>query len=240
MDGRTSTSTGRDVSRPRVVVASCVAFCLLLPPLWFVVVIAGLVTLVRRHVGRGLVLIGVGVLVPFVGALLYHAFLLKPYRVPGEAMLPTIHAGDRIIAWRLAGEPRVGEVYAFHAPDGQARQRCGGVHRENQACPRPTAKRSDDTFVMRVVAGPGDRIRIVDGRLVRNHRLEREPYILACGGGYGCDLPGPITVPPDHWFMMGDNRGASDDSRYWGPVPSDWLVGRIAARFSPLGRAGSL
>jgi signal peptidase I len=220
---------------------SCVAFCLLLPPLGFLVAIAGIVALVRRHVGRGLVLIGVGLLVPVVGGLLYSALLLTPYRVPSASMLPTIHAGDRIIAWRLAGDPRIGDLYAFHAPSGDATgSRCGASHRENQACPQPTATRSHDTFVKRVVAGPGDRIRIVGGRLIRNHRLQREPYILPCGSGFGCDLPGPITVPPGHWFMMGDNRGAADDSRYWGPVPSDWLVGRIVARYSPLARAGSL
>jgi signal peptidase I len=228
------------VGRPRAVLASCVAFCLLLPPLGFLVAIAGIVALVRRRVARGLVLICVGVLVPVVGALLYSALLLKPYRVPSAAMLPTIDVGDRIIAWRLAGDPRVGDLYAFHAPDGEVGGRCGVSHRDNQACPGPTAARSDRAFVKRVVAGPGDRIRIVNGRLIRNHRREREPHIIGCASGDGCDLPGPITVPPDHWFMMGDNRGASDDSRFWGPVPTEWLVGRIVARYSPWARAGGL
>ena len=56
---------------------------------------------------------------------------------------------------------------------------------------------------------------------------------MPCGNGGACNLPKPITIPPDHYFMMGDNRGASDDSRFWGPVPRDWIIGKAFATYWP-------
>jgi len=95
--------------------------------------------------------------------------------------------------------------------------------------------RADVNFIKRVVAGPSDRLAIEDGHVVRNGKRERKPFIAPCGSeGAGCDLPREITIPPDHWFMMGDNRGASDDSRYWGPVPGEWIQGRAFTIYWPL------
>jgi signal peptidase I len=51
-------------------------------------------------------------------------------------------------------------------------------------------------------------------------------------------LPKTITIPPDQYFMMGDNRGESDDSRYWGPVPRDWIIGKAFATYWPPDRIG--
>jgi signal peptidase I len=65
-----------------------------------------------------------------------------------------------------------------------------------------------------------------------------EPYIIPCGHGGACDLPEKITIPPDHYFMMGDNRGASDDSRFWGPVPRAWIIGKAFATYWPPDRIG--
>ncbi len=53
-----------------------------------------------------------------------------------------------------------------------------------------------------------------------------------------CNFPKPITIPPDHYFMMGDNRGASDDSRFWGPVPREWIIGKAFATYWPPKRVG--
>lgn len=63
--------------------------------------------------------------------------------------------------------------------------------------------------------------------------------IRPCGGLGACNFREEITIPPDHYFMMGDNRGASSDSRFWGPVPGDWIVGEAILRYWPPGRFGS-
>ena len=64
-----------------------------------------------------------------------------------------------------------------------------------------------------------------------------EPFAAGCGGGDECDLQ-PVVVPPRHYFLMGDNRGNSDDSRYWGPVPRGQIIGRAVVTYWPLGRVG--
>jgi signal peptidase I len=66
-----------------------------------------------------------------------------------------------------------------------------------------------------------------DGQVVRNGEVAREPYIADCGGGEGCTFQRPITIPEGHYFLLGDNRGASDDSRFWGPIPLEWIEGRV-------------
>jgi signal peptidase I len=95
-------------------------------------------------------------------------------------------------------------------------------------------------FIKRVVAGPGDTLAIRDGRVILNGRPQKEPFIRPCSAGQDCNFPRPIRVPPAHWFMMGDNRGLSDDSRFWGPVPKDWVVGAAFATYWPPDRIGLL
>jgi signal peptidase I len=84
-------------------------------------------------------------------------------------------------------------------------------------------------FVKRIVAAPGDTLAIVDGHVIRNGVRAREPYIRPCAtrAAAQCSFPVPIRIPPDHWFLLGDNRGESDDSRFWGPVPTAWIVGTV-------------
>jgi signal peptidase I len=121
-------------------------------------------------------------------------------------------------------------------------QQCGVERPERapgQPCPEPTADEADTNFIKRVVALPGDHLKILNGiPIVNGKPVEGDWEIRPCRGLGGCDFPKEITIPPDHYFMMGDNRGASDDSRYWGPVPRDWLIGTAFATYWPPDRIG--
>jgi signal peptidase I len=192
-------------------------------------------------------LITVGIAVGL--ALLIQAFIVKPYKIPSPSMVPTLEIGQRILANRLDTTPSVGDVVVFHPPEGatptysSAQAICGNSHQglgSSQACDQPTKRASGQTFIKRVVAGPGDTIRIINGRVWRNGVLEKAPYALQCGGGPSCNFPTPIKIPPGDYFMMGDNRGESDDSRFWGPVPDKWIIGVAFFTYWPPDRIGPL
>ena len=82
---------------------------------------------------------------------------------------------------------------------------------------------------------------ISGGHVVRNGKRQKDGFIAAVRrAATGCDFPRPITIPAGHWFMMGDNRGESDDSRFWGPVPRKWIIGGAFATYWPPNRIGLL
>jgi signal peptidase I len=181
-------------------------------------------------------------------ALTVQAYAVKPYRIPSESMEPTLQTGDRVLvnrfSRRLGSEPKVGQIVVFHPPSGadDSPPRCGkpgeGVSRRSP-CSRPTRTASSQTFVKRVVGVGGDRIAIRNGHVVRNGKFESEYFVASCGGGPECDFPRAITVQEDSVFLMGDNRGRSQDSRFWGPVPISWLIGEAIAVYWPPGHVGS-
>lgn len=178
-------------------------------------------------------------------ALLIQAFIVKPYRIPSPSMVPTLQIGQRILANRLISKPSVGDIVVFHPPRGADPQPavCGNPSQgegHDQPCDQGTPTQSSQTFIKRVVGGPGDRIAIVDGHVIRNGVREKDSYIEPCGGNDGCTFRQSIIVPPDHWYMMGDNRGASDDSRFWGPVPNSWIIGVAFFTYWPPDRIGFL
>ena len=177
-------------------------------------------------------------------ALGIQAFLVKPYRIPSESMVPTLQIGQRVLVNRIGhsfSKPSVGDVVVFHPPQGaDGNPRCGAEHEPTQVCPRPVAQRDDVNFIKRVVAGPGDRLKLENGHVVLNGERQKEPFARDCGVGDGCDYPKEITVPAGHYFMMGDNRGSSDDSRFWGPVPDEWIIGGAFATYWPPKRIGLL
>jgi signal peptidase I len=206
---------------------------------------------VRGKSGAGSLLELVLVVAVALGiALGVQAFVVKPYRIPSGSMEPTLAVGERVIVNRIGNRfaaPGVGDIVVFHPPHGADTNECGnpgqgpfyeGPH-SRQPCDRPTVTRSKQNFIKRVVGLPGDHIAVHDGHVVRNGVQQRESFIRACGGGPDCNLE-TVTVPPDHYFMMGDNRGASDDSRYWGPVPRDWIIGGAFVSYWPPKQVGLL
>jgi signal peptidase I len=185
------------------------------------------------------------VAVAVVLALLIQAFVVKPYRIPSGSMIPTLDIGQRVLTNRLINHPSVGDVVVFHPPHGAdpAQPVCGNANQgagHLQACGTSTPTESSQTFIKRVVGGPGDRIQIVSGHVIRNGVREKDPYIADCGNDSSCNFPSPIVVPPGDYFMMGDNRGFSDDSRFWGPVPDKWVIGVAFFTYWPPDRIGFL
>jgi signal peptidase I len=185
------------------------------------------------------------VLVAIALAIAIQAFIVKPYKIPSESMLPTLAVGQRVLVNRLGNDfsdPHIGEIVVFHPPQGAVDQNpaCGAPVSGGQICSQPTSREASVNFIKRVVAGPGDTISIRDGHVVRNGKLQKESFIAPCGGGPACTYSTPITVPAGHWFMMGDNRGMSDDSRFWGPIPRNWIIGGAFATYWPIGRIGIL
>ncbi len=178
-------------------------------------------------------------------AILIQAFIIKPYRIPSPSMVPTLIPGQRVLTNRLIDHPSIGDIVVFHPPHGAdfGSPVCGDNAQgtgHQQACDQPTAQESTQTFIKRVVAGPGDRIRIINGHVYRNGKPEKDGYIEPCGTTDSCNFPVAITIPPGDYFMMGDNRGLSDDSRFWGPVPDKWIIGVAFFTYWPPDRIGTL
>jgi signal peptidase I len=176
-------------------------------------------------------------------ALGIQAFLVKPFRIPSESMEPTLAVGQRVLVDRVSfrlGEPDRGDIVVFKPPQGADENVCGVKHSSESACPRPTSKRSDTNFIKRVVAVGGDRLRVVDGRVFINGRRQEESYARPNSSCGICNLPKEITIPKGHFFMMGDNRGESADSREWGPIPKKWMIGNAFVTYWPPGKIGTL
>jgi len=174
------------------------------------------------------------------------AFVIKPYRIPSGSMEPTLNVGQRVLVDRIGNDffaPSVGDIVVFHPPAGAAAEQCGVVARKSgQACSRPTAKQSSENYIKRVVAGPGDTIAIVNGHVILNGKRQHEPFanFAGCQNNTDCNYPAPITIPAGYYFMMGDNRDFSDDSRFWGPVPRAWIIGAAFFTYWPPDRIGFL
>ncbi len=176
-------------------------------------------------------------------ALAIQAWLIKPYQIPSQSMEPTLDVGQRVLVNRFLyhlADPGPGDIVVFHPPTGADNgAECGAPHSPQQACGVPTETESSQNFIKRIVAGPGDTLSVRNGHPVVNGVAKTdEPYTRPCGSAPSCNLPKPITIPPDHYFMMGDNRGESDDSRFWGPVPRDWIIGKAFATYWPPDRVG--
>ena len=176
-------------------------------------------------------------------ALGIQAFFVKPFRIPSESMVPTLAIGQRVLVDRVTykyGEPERGDVVVFKPPRGADENSCGVRHSSESACPRPTAARSDTNFIKRIVGLGGDRLKVIDRRAYVNGKRQKEPFIRPDAECGICNLPREITIPRGMYFMMGDNRGESADSREWGPVPEKWMIGQAFMTYWPPQRIGTL
>lgn len=164
-------------------------------------------------------------------------FVMQAYHIPSGSMEPQLEIGDRVVVSRIAyrlHEPRRGDVIVFDAPsdddDG------GGIGAfVDELLQGVGLRHPDETeLIKRVIGLEGEAVEARGGRVFVNGRELREPYLPPDVAT--ADF-GPVTVPDEHVFVLGDNRGSSADSRSaLGPVPVDSIVGRALARVWPPGR----
>jgi signal peptidase I len=164
-------------------------------------------------------------------------------------MEPTLKIGARVVVEE--GPPKVGEIVVFHPPEGAEQAICGPAsHRVTPGSGPPCGQSAatEDAavrFVKRIVAGPGDEIYVRGGHVYRRatgastFTKESDSFTSPCQPTSlpECDFPTPVKIPAGGWFLMGDNRGHSDDSRFWGPIPAAWIVG-VVRLTPPAGVAG--
>lgn len=164
-------------------------------------------------------------------AILIYLFITQPHQVNGKSMDPNFSDGEFLLTDKLSyrlRQPQRGDVVVFAAPP---KAHC------------PVGLNCD--FIKRVIALPGERIKISGGQVYINGRLLKEPYEkqpTIPGSSSVSFLAEDVeqTVPPDSYIVMGDNRSASSDSRDWGPVPKENMVGKAWLVYWPPKAAGVL
>ncbi|MBV9925341.1 MAG: signal peptidase I [Acidobacteria bacterium] len=145
-------------------------------------------------------------------------FVAQPVKVEGTSMLPRLHDGERIFVNKLIyyGLPELerGDIVVFWFPND------------------PTK-----SYIKRVIGLPGETVQLRAGRIFINGKELQEPYLEHALNVAAADEP-PTYVKPHYYFVMGDNRDNSSDSRMWGLVPEKYIYGKALFRYWPLSRAG--
>lgn len=146
------------------------------------------------------------------------SFLYQPVQVEGTSMMPLLKNHERIVVGKIVYPVESihrGDIIVFHYPLDPA-----------------------ESFIKRVIGLPGDWVRISDGRVYVNGKRLREPYILpAYLGEQTCP---PVHVAPNHYYVLGDHRDFSNDSRNWGTLDREYIYGKAVFAYWPLSDLGSL
>jgi signal peptidase I len=164
---------------------------------------------------------GILIVAALVIAIVIRTFVFQAFYIPSESMVPTLKVGDRVLVNKLSyklHDPRRGDIVVFKAPEGAA-----------------TAEIKD--LVKRLIGLPGETIEGRDGKIYINGRELDEPYLP---DDVKSRTFGPEKVPPDHYYMLGDNRQYSKDSTFFGPIARKDLIGRAFMRIWPLSHLGFL
>jgi signal peptidase I len=150
-----------------------------------------------------------------VYATLIVTFGFQVARVEGMSMAPTLQDQDRLIVNKLAyrlGDPKVGDIVMLYYP-----------------------LKPEKSFVKRIIAEEGDQVRIVDGRVFRNDVPLDDSFVPPDYRSH--DDWGPRVIDEGYYFVMGDHRNNSSDSRHWGLVPKKYIIGKVQLRWWPMGHA---
>ena len=150
-----------------------------------------------------------------VYATLIVTFGFQVARVEGLSMAPTLEDQDRLIVNKLGyrlHKPQIGDIVMLYYPVNP-----------------------DKSFVKRVIAEPGDQVRIVDGKIFRNDVPIKDDYVPDEYRSH--DDWGPQVVPDGYYFVLGDHRNNSSDSRHWGWVPEKYIIGKVQVRWWPISHA---
>jgi signal peptidase I len=186
--------------------------------------------------------------VAFVIVIVLKTFVVQAFWIPSRSMVPTLQPGDRILVCRFCywfDDISRGDIVVFSDPHPTAtpsRGLVGGVvHWLGQGTGLGSGGQTD--YVKRVIGTPGDVVEIRSGTLYVNGHLVPEPYLNPVDPD--TRSYGPVTVPPDDLFVMGDNRSHSGDSRFPPPeglgwVPERAIIGQVFVRIWPLSRAGGV
>jgi signal peptidase I len=152
-------------------------------------------------------------------------WIVKPYRIPSASMETTLHLGDRVLAARFLyhfTDPQRGDIIVFH-PNGTGDTAQAGDHVASV------------TYIKRLIGLPGDWMRASNGHVQictgpagQGCKTLKESYVSSTQADFG-----PIHVPAGHYFMMGDNREFSDDSRDWGSIKKSQIIGRAFMIYWP-------
>jgi signal peptidase I len=160
-------------------------------------------------------------IVAVLAAILIRTFVVQPFYIPSGSMEPTLKIGDRVLVNKLS--------YDFHS-----------VHRGDIVVFKKPANDNSPgvtDLVKRVIGLPGETISATNGQVYINGHPLTEPWLPR--GDYTSAF-GPVQIPNGEYFMMGDNRGDSADSRIIGPIPKKLFIGRAFIRVWPLSRIGWL
>ncbi len=198
---------------------------------------------VRRRKKRLLAELPLLIITALVLAIVVKGFLIQAFFIPSRSMEPTLDVGDRVVVNRMAyrlGDPRHGQVAVFLRPTNERPQVSQGplswVRRAVAQGLGGTPPGNED-LIKRVVGVPGDVLEGRGGKLWRNGRPVAEAYLPP--KTVTSDF-GPVRIQPDHYWMMGDNREDSADSRYFGQVPRSALVGSAIVKVWPIPHVGEL
>lgn len=172
----------------------------------------------RKFLGLGLAGWAVNVALALIVALTLVLFVFVPVRVQGFSMMPRLHNNERLFIDKFAFDfqpIRRGDIIVFHYPRD------------------PT-----QSFIKRVIGLPGDRIVIWGGSVYVNGHALVEPYVPPKFQDYS-DYP-EVVVPPHEYYVLGDHRSSSNDSRFWGCLPADDIFGRAIFAYWPMSQLGLL